>query len=99
MNKIARDIIKEFGLDGLPAADQQAMIEKFSDVVMQAVLVRSLAALDGKQKDAFDVALAKDPDNFDIMLDFFMTNVPNFDSIVQEEVARIRERAKVVGKK
>jgi hypothetical protein len=66
---------------------------------MQAVLVRALAALDDKQKDALDAALVKDPTNSDIMLDFFMTALPDFDNMVQEEVARIRERAKVVAKK
>jgi hypothetical protein len=94
MNAIARDIIKEFGLDELPEDEQQAIIEQFSDVVMQAVLVRGIAALTDAQKDALDAALAKDPSNFDIMLDFFMDALPNFDQLVQEEVARIREKAK-----
>jgi hypothetical protein len=99
MNKIGQDIIKEFGLEALPATDQQAMIEQFSDVVMQAVLVRALGVLSETQKDTLNAALAKDPENFDITLDFLMTNIPDFDKVVQEEVARIRERAKVIGKK
>jgi hypothetical protein len=99
MNKIAKDIIKEFGLEGLPAADQQAMIEQFSDVVMQAVFARALAALTEEQKDALNAVLAKDASNPDIIMDFFMTNIPNFDGLIQEEVARIRERAKIVSQK
>jgi len=96
MNKIANDIIKEFGLEGLPEKEKQDVIEQFADVVFQAVTVRGLAALSEKQKDALDSTLAKNPEDVNIMMDFFMDNIPDFDAMVQREVARIRERAKIV---
>lgn len=99
MNTIARDIMKEFGLEGLPENEKQALVDQFSDVVMQAVMIRGFQALDEKQKDELDAALAKNPEDFDIILDFFMTNITDFDKIVQEEVTRIRERAKNVAPK
>jgi hypothetical protein len=96
MNAIARDIIKEFGLEELPEAEKQDVIDQMSDVVMQAVLVRGLAALTETQQDALDAALEKNPNDFDVILDFFAANIPNFDGLVQEEVARIKEQAKAV---
>ena len=96
MNNIANDIIKEFGLEDLPENEKQGVVEQFADVVFQAITVRGLAALSESQKDALNTALAKDPENPDIMLDFFMATIPNFDAMVQQETARIRERAKII---
>ena len=96
MNNIARDIIKEFGLEELPEAEQQDVIEQFGDVVFQAVIVRGLAALSEEEKNKLDETLAKDPENPGAMMDFFMATIPNFEAIVQQEVARIRARAKLV---
>ena len=99
MNAIARDIINEFGLEELPEAEKLALIEQLSDVVMQAVMIRGLESLDESQKDELDAALEKAPENIDIMLDFFTDHIPNFDVMVQEEVARVRARAKAVAVK
>jgi phosphoglycolate phosphatase-like HAD superfamily hydrolase len=96
MLKIANDIIKEFGLEGLPPEEQQAMVEKFSDVVMQAVLARGLTQLTEEQKDQLDAALEKAPENSDIIFDFFVEHLPNFEAIVKQQVDHVRERAKVV---
>jgi hypothetical protein len=96
MLKIANDIIKEFGLEGLPPEEQKEMVEKFSDVVMQAVLVRGLAQLSEAQKDELDAALEKDPEDPNIILDYFMDKLPNFETMVAQQVAHVRERAKVV---
>ncbi len=96
MLKIANEIIKEFGLEALPPEEQQAMIEKFSDVVMQAVFARCITQLTEEQKDQLDAVLEKDPENPDVIFDFFIEHIPNFESIVQQQMNHVRERAKVV---
>ena len=78
-----------------------AMIAQFGDVLFQAVLIRGLQSLTEAQKGALDAQLAKEPNGGpDVFMDFFMANIPNFQTIVDEEMKRIHDRAMmVVGEK
>lgn len=93
MNKIGEQLIKDLHLEALPPAERMAVVEKFGDTLFQAVLVRGMEALTEPQKDALDAALKEKPDGGqDVLMDFFMANVPDFQTIVDEEAARLHDK-------
>jgi hypothetical protein len=97
MNQIGNQLIKDLQLGALSPEEQAAIVAQFSDALFQAVLVRGIESLTEPQKDALDAVLEKDPDGGpDVFMDFFMTNVPNFQVIVDEELKRIHDRAMAV---
>ena len=93
MNHIGEQLIKDLKLESLSPDEQTAIIEKFSDTLFQAILVRGLESLTEAQKDALDVWLKERPDGGpDALMDFFIANVPNFQTVVDDETKRIRDR-------
>lgn len=99
MDQIGQQLIKDLKLEALPPEEQLAVVEKFGDTVLQAVLVRGLESLTDAQKDALDAELKATPDGAqDILMDFFMANVPNFQAMIDEEVKRIHDRAAAIAK-
>lgn len=100
MNTMNDELMKSLGLDALPPEEKATMMEKFADTLFQAVMVRGLELLPEDKKDLLDEEIKKSPESAqDVLMDFFMVNIPNFQSVVDEEVKRIKDRvADVVGK-
>jgi hypothetical protein len=93
MNQIGEQLIKDLTLESLPPDEQMAVVEKFSDTLFQAILVRGMEALTDAQKDALDAALKAKPDGSqDTVMDFLMEHIPGFEAVIDEEVRRIQSR-------
>lgn len=92
--------MKDLRLDALPPEEQVALVEQFADTVFRAVMVRGLELLSDDKKDLLEEELKKDSTgDQDVMMDFFMAHIPNFQLVVDEEVGRIKDRiAAAVGK-
>jgi len=92
--------MKSLGLDALPPEEKAVIMEKFADTLFQAVMVRGLELLPEDKKDLLDEEIKKSPESVhDVLLDFFMVNIPNFQSVMDEEVKRVKDQVvNVVGK-
>jgi hypothetical protein len=100
MDTTNEQLMKSLGLDALPPEEKAVVMEKFADTLFQAVMVRGLELLPEDKKDLLDEAIKKSPESAqDVLMDFFMANIPNFQSVVDEEVNRVKDQiVKVVGK-
>jgi len=59
----------------------------------QAVMVRGLELLPEDKKDLLDEEIKKSPESVhDVLMDFFMVNIPNFQSVMDEEVKRVKDQ-------
>jgi hypothetical protein len=97
MNQIAQEIVKKMQVEALPPEEQAKMVEQFSEILFQAILARGLEALSEEQKDALDKELEKNPNGGpDLFMDFFVTNIPDFQSMMDEEMQRIIDRVEQV---
>jgi hypothetical protein len=91
MNTLAKDIIKEWGLEKLPRDKQVDMVERIGKMVYQAILVRSLDILSDKEQDEFDKLLDKDETTPQDVMAFLHSKIPTFEMLLGEE----REKLKV----
>ena len=93
MNQMGQQLIKDLHLEALSAEEQAQVVEKFADVLFNAILARGIGSLTEQQKDALNAELkTKGEGSQDAVMDFLMTNVPGFSSIVEEETNRLHER-------
>jgi hypothetical protein len=84
------NVIEMLGLSALSPTEQEGVLEKFSGVLFQAVMLKSLEALNEEQKDKLEKVMEKNPEDLDKMLAFFRLEVPDFDQIVQDSIEEIR---------
>jgi len=100
MNMIDEQLMKNLGLEALSPEEKAAIVEQFADVLFQAVLVRGMELLSEDKKDLLEEELKKDPDaGQDVFMDFFMANIPDFQSVIDDEMKRVKDRIdSVIGK-
>lgn len=80
------NIIGLLGLESLPDAEKQAMMEKMTTLIQKRLMLRVMDAL--SEQDAQKMAeMEKNPQE---ILAFIAEKVPNFEDIVKEEVVRLK---------
>jgi hypothetical protein len=82
MDPLQNDIMTQFGFDKLPEAEQTEMYQKIGTVLFQAILVRALEEMTDEQ-----------PDDPGALAQYLQANVPNFEELAADEVARFRASA------
>lgn len=90
MGKIVSNLATEFGLDTLPAEKQQQILDRIGTIIYQAVLMRAYDILTETQKAELEKKLEGATDNAEVLFTFLAANIPNFEHIVEEEIARFR---------
>ena len=82
-------IVSTFDLADMPAELQNDLIGTIGELVIQAVMVRAVENMDETQLAEFE-QLTENGDNPESVLAFVESCLPEFDSVVAEEVMRIR---------
>ncbi len=93
MGNLAQTLVSELGLDTLPPEKQEKLLDRIGTIIFQGVMMRTFNLLSDVQKDALEAQLTGaegSPENTDKIFAFLAANVPNFDSIVEAEIARFK---------
>lgn len=90
---LQENIIKNLGLDSLPGKEQEEALQSIGRIIFQSVLIRTMEELDGAGKDEFEKILTERPNDESAILGFLQTKIPNFDEIVNDEVAKFKQES------
>ena len=91
MNILSKDIVREWGLDGLSEPKQVELVERIGKLLYQAVLVRSLDILSEKEEAELDTILDTDTSTAQDVLIFLQSKIKMFDAFVTEEREKLKE--------
>jgi len=84
---LSENIISLLGLESLPEAEKQAMLEKMTTLIQKRLMLRVMDAL--SEEDAKKMAeMEKNPQE---ILAFIAEKMPNFEDVVKEEVVKLKE--------
>lgn len=78
-------------MDGLSAEEQQKILQKVGDIIFQRVMMRAVDALDEEAKNELDKLIDIKKNDAEAVLDYFRSKLPNFDTLVMEEVAGFKK--------
>jgi hypothetical protein len=87
---IPKDIIKEWGLQGLPEQEQIDMVERIGRLIYQAVLVRSLDILSEVEQEELDLLLDEDETTAEDVVKFLYQKIPTFEVLLKEEIGKLK---------
>jgi hypothetical protein len=90
-NTLSKDLIKEWGLESLPADKQAEMVDRLGKMVYQAILVRALDILSEKEQTEFDLLLDEDTTTPENVLAFLKSKIPTFDQLVLDEKNNLKQ--------
>jgi len=94
MNNILRqNIIKDLGLDTLSEKEQEEALLKIGKIIFQSILIKVIEELDDNEIDNFTELLEKNPNDEKVILDFLQAKVPNFNELVNNEVANFKKES------
>lgn len=101
MNGTIRDaIVRELGLTGIPEDKLEELLVRAGQTIFQASLLRVVDSLPDAKQEEFagmvETTAAPDPARAASLLAFIRANVPDFDEIVKQEVARFKEESAAV---
>jgi hypothetical protein len=82
------NIIELLGLNALPEAEKKAMLDKMSELLMGRVMLRVMESMTDEQL----AQMPKEGSNPEELLTFVAENVPNFQSIMEEEAVKLKEQ-------
>lgn len=73
------------------STEQDEMIEKIGNLLFEAVIERSVDELDEAKMNEFEEVVGKAEGNYEEVIKFLKTRVPDFSAIVSEEMARLKK--------
>ncbi len=82
------NIIQVLGLGALPRAEKQAMLDKMTELLLSRVMLRVVEGMNDEQL----ARMPKEGANPEELLVFVSENVPNFQSIMEEETIKLKEQ-------
>lgn len=85
MNIFSKDLVKEWGIENLSPAEQEDAVLKLGLTLYQAILVRSLDILSGKDQDELDTILDNDETTPEAVVAFLEKKIPTFQELLVEE--------------
>lgn len=85
MNSI---LIKALGLEKASPEKQAEVVEAIGVVVYQAVITRAMEEMTDDKLDAFEKITDAEPTP-ELLINFFMKEIPNFEMMMREEAAKI----------
>ena len=90
-NALAKNIIKELGLDALPPERQEEVILKIGELINQRIVVRVLEKLSEAEKDEFEKVLSEKMSDQDAVMGFLKSKISDFDDMVAKEIADFKQ--------
>lgn len=88
---LSKDIAKEWGIESLPTEKQIEIIDRFSKMIYQAILVRALDILSEQEQAEFDLLLDKDTTTPKEVLAFLQSKIPTFEQLIIEERQNLKQ--------
>ena len=85
-----KKIVADFGLGGMDSREQERMIEKIGNLLFEAVVERSVDVMDETTMNDFDKEVKGAGSDYQKIISFLKGRVPGFDSIVTEEMSRLK---------
>ena len=81
-----KKIVKDFGLGNMDKREQERMIEKIGNLLFESVVERAIDTMnEGMMKD-FDDTVTNAGGDYQKVISFLKSRVPDFDKIVSEEM-------------
>lgn len=81
-------LIKALGLEKASKEKQDSVIQNLGAVIYQAVITRAMEEMNDETISKFEKVTNGEP-NPDMLIEFFMENIPNFEQMMKEESDKI----------
>ncbi|MEK7596320.1 MAG: hypothetical protein AAB564_02115 [Patescibacteria group bacterium] len=92
LNKYLKaDLFKELGMEILNSEEKASYIEAIGDVVNRRLIIRLMKEMDDGQKERLDKVLTEHPNNNLMLGQFLKLEMPNLQSIINEETAAYKK--------
>ncbi len=85
------DLFAEIGLNTATPEQRVQFLESFNNVVQKRITMHLMRELDENQKDQLETAVSKNENNPQAMMDYMMASIPNFNRIMEEEIAQFKK--------
>lgn len=85
---IHKVLIKVLGVEDASPEKQDELVDSVGAVVYQAVIVRALEEMSDEVVDEFE-KLTNGAPTPDLIIEFFMKNIPNFEQMMKEEAEKV----------
>lgn len=86
-----KKIIRDFGLENMDSREQERMIEKIGNLLFESVVERAVDVMDEVAMNEFNTAIENAGSDYQKIVSFLKSKVPNFDKIVSEELSRLKK--------
>lgn len=90
---LSKDAVADLGLDHLPPAEQEKVLLQIGDIIFKKVMLRVVDELSESAKDEFTKLLDSQSQDQDAVLNFLQKKLPDFNFLVNEEVAGFKKEA------
>lgn len=81
-------LIKVLGVENASKEKQDELVDSVGAVVYQAVIVRAMEEMADETLDQFEKLTNGEPTP-DLIIEFFLKNIPNFEAMMQEEAEKV----------
>ena len=85
------NLFSELHLDTLPLNEQEEFIENIGKMINQNIALRMLEELTDEQAAELKQKLEASPESPDLLTLYVREKLPNYDEVVQEEVAAAKD--------
>lgn len=82
-------LVKEFNLADLPIDEQTEYVDQIGELVLQGVLIKSLAALDNDQASQLEAFIDSGKEAEEV-LEFLRSAIPGFTDLVHDEIKAVQ---------
>jgi hypothetical protein len=92
LNKLATAL----GLQNLPPAERNALLEELDIMVFRSVLFRAITSLNKQDREDLHLLLNEANENMRMPYEFLRKKVPNFSQLIKEEVQKTQKETEQV---
>lgn len=89
-NEFNKKIAEDFGLSSMDSREQERMIEKIGNLLFESVVERAVDIMDENTMNDFDEEIANAGSDYQKIISFLKSRVPDFNVIVSEEMSRLK---------
>lgn len=82
-------LVKEFNLEQLPPDEQSGYVDQIGELVLQGVLIKSLAALDADHAEQLEMVIDSGKESTEI-LSLLRSSIPGFEQLVTDEIKSVQ---------
>lgn len=90
--QLQQNILQELGIDQMPPERQEEMLTAMTEILLKRLTLRVLGELSEEKRQEFEtVCSAREEEK---VTKFFSDNVPGYEGIIQEEIAKFKQDMK-----